>query len=143
LTFAVWSARSRSKRCIQRSLTHTTVGSFENTNSIYNQLFISKWLKYSRSRIASMANHRDNQLPLHCFLNPTKKSMPRLAVASLALFIFFLCFASKSAFAADALASPLLAGGVSSPLRYFSSFLPAGWSPCPPQLNYINKTKRL
>jgi hypothetical protein len=133
LPFAVWNARTTaktpSKRCTHESLTHTTVGTFENTKTIHHQLFIARL----KSRIASMAVHRGHQVSLLC-LNPTKKSTPRQAVAYLALFLF--CLASKSAFAADAMTSPcqqLLADGVSSPLRYFSNFLPAGWRPCPPQ----------
>jgi hypothetical protein len=139
LPFAVWSTRTSARtpsynRCIHDYLTHSTVGSVETAKRKYHQFPIAGL----KSRIVSMSKHRDNKLPLFSFasFNPTKRSAPRLTVASLALFTFFLCLASKSAFAADVLASPyqqLLAGGVSSPLRYFSNFLPAGRSPCPQQ----------
>ena len=148
LPFAVWntptSART-SRHCIHSPLGHMTAGSFESTHRIRHHLLIPRL----KSRIVSIANQRNNQLPLHSlFENPTKNTAPRLAVAALALLAFLLCITPKSAVAADVLASPcqqLLAGGVSAtlaggvsstqwtPLRYFSNFLPAGWSACPQQ----------
>jgi hypothetical protein len=130
--FALWNAPTnaftQTLRCVHDSTTYMAVGSFETAHRIPHQSLISRL----KSRVVFLAKPKSNQPLLHSFFDlqgiKTRKSAARLAVATLALFIFFLCFAPKPACAANVLVSSYqqLLAGVSGPMRYFSNILPAG-----------------